>query len=160
GTDADNLSLAGSVSESSFDTSALDLGLGQTYSWRVDEVNEAMDPSTWMGDLWSFTTVDAISVDDMEGYADAEFLEIWATWIDGFDDPANGSLVGANPGIGDFSPESTIVRGGSQSLPLHFDNSAASVSEATRTFDPTQDWTRSGIAISGVAPTMPVVSCM
>ena len=145
GTDADNLSLAGSVSESSFDTSALDLGLGQTYSWRVDEVNEAMDPSTWIGDLWSFTTVDATIVDDMEGYADAEFLEIWATWIDGFEDPANGSLVGADPAIGDFAPETGIVNGGSQSLPIWFDNSTVAISEATRTFEQTQDWTRSGI---------------
>ncbi|MCH8192584.1 MAG: hypothetical protein IIA65_01035 [Planctomycetes bacterium] len=141
GTEADNLSLAGSVSESSFDTLALDLQLDQTYSWRVDEVNEAMDPSTWVGDIWSFTTVDAISVDDMEAYADKEFLEIWATWVDGFDDPANGSLAGGASG----TPETGIVHDGSQSLPMDYDNRTASFSEATRTFDQTQDWTRSGI---------------
>ncbi|MCH8216260.1 MAG: hypothetical protein IH892_05755 [Planctomycetes bacterium] len=146
GTDANNLSLAASVGESSLDTQALDLQLGQTYHWRVDEINDVMDPSTWEGTAWSFTTADAINVDDMESYRDEEFLEIWATWIDGFGDEANnGALVGANPGIGDFLPESTVVHDGSQSLPLHFDNSAASVSEATRTFDQTQDWTRSGI---------------
>ena len=145
GTDADNLSLAGGVSESSFDTAAVDLQLGQTYYWRVDEVNDAMDPSTWTGDIWSFTTADAIVIDDMESYKDAEFLEIWATWVDGFDDPANGALVGANPGIGDFSPESTIVQGGNQSLPIHYDNSAAAQSEATRTFAVALDWTRAGV---------------
>ncbi|MCH7920761.1 MAG: hypothetical protein IIC50_22645 [Planctomycetes bacterium] len=145
GTDADNLSLAGSVSESSFETLSLDLQLDQTYSWRVDEVNDTMDPSTWTGDIWRFTTADAIVIDDMESYKDEEFLEIWATWIDGFEDPANGSLVGADPAIGDFAPETGIVHAGTQSLPLHFDNSSAQVSEATRTFDQTQDWTRSGI---------------
>ncbi|MCH8217480.1 MAG: hypothetical protein IH892_11990, partial [Planctomycetes bacterium] len=141
GTDADSLSLAGSVSESSFDTLALDLQLDQTYSWRVDEVNEAMAPSIWTGDVWSFTTVEAIIIDDMESYKDEEFLEIWATWIDGFDDPANGSLVGGAAGI----PETGIVHAGSQSLPIDYDNRTASVSEATRTFDAPMDWTGHGV---------------
>jgi len=141
GTDASNLSLAGSVSASSFDTMASDLQLDQTYSWRVDEVNDTMDPSTWTGDIWRFTTADAIVIDDMESYKDEEFLEIWATWVDGFDDPANGSLVGGAAG----TPETDIVHGGNQSMPLDFDNRTAQVSEATRTFDQTQDWTRSGI---------------
>ncbi|MFB3079219.1 MAG: hypothetical protein ACE1Y4_14565, partial [Lysobacterales bacterium] len=147
GTDSNNLSLAGSVSESSFDTLAVDLQLSQTYYWRVDEVNDARQPSTWTGDVWSFTIADAIVIDDMESYEDAEFLEIWATWIDGFGDKANnGALVGANPAIGDFSPESTIVHGDNQSLPIHYDNSAAAQSEATRTFAVSQDWTRAGVA--------------
>jgi len=141
GADANDLPLAGSPGESSFSTSALDLQLSQTYAWRVDEINDVMDPSTWEGTVWSFTTADAISIDDMESYKDEEFLEIWATWVDGFDDPANGSLVGGASG----TPETGIVHGGSQSLPLDFDNSSAPVSEATRTFDQTQDWTRSGI---------------
>jgi hypothetical protein len=146
GTDSTNLSLAGSVSESSFDTLAVDLQLSQTYYWRVDEVNDAMDPSNWTGDVWSFTTADTIVIDDMESYEDEEFLEIWATWIDGFGDPANnGALVGANPGTGDFSPESTTVHGGNKSLPIHYDNGGAAQSEATRTFAVSQDWTRAGV---------------
>ena len=145
GTDASGLSLAGSVSESSFDTLALDLQLGQSYAWRVDEINEVMDPSIWEGAVWNFTTADTIPIDDMESYKDEEFLEIWATWIDGFDDPANGSLVGAAPAIGDFAPETGIVNGGSQSLPIWFDNSTVAISEATRTFEQTQDWSRSGV---------------
>jgi len=78
----------------------------------------------------------------MESYRDEEFLEIWATWVDGFDDPANGSLVG-NGASG--TPETGIVHAGGQSLPLSFGNGGAQVSEATRTFDQAQDWTRSGI---------------
>ena len=145
GTDAADLPLVGSVNESSFDTSASDLQLGQTYHWRVDEVNDAMDPSVWSSDTWSFTTAGTILIDDMESYQDVEFLEIWATWIDGFDDPSNGALVGADPAIGDFAPETGIVHGGSQSLSIWFDNGAAAFSEATRTFDQTQDWSRSGV---------------
>ena len=145
GTDAADLPLVGSVNESSFDTLASDLQLGQTYHWRVDEVNDAMDPSVWSSDTWSFTTAGTILIDDMESYQDVEFLEIWATWIDGFDDPSNGALVGADPAIGDFAPETGIVHGGSQSLSIWFDNGAAALSEATRTFDQTQDWSRSGV---------------
>ena len=141
GTNADDLALAGATSDSSFSTDALNLRLGQTYAWRVDEVNEAMDPSTWEGTVWRFTTVDAISVDDMESYRDAEFFEIWATWVDGFNDPANGSLVGGDLG----TPETGIVHGGSQSLPMDYDNSTVSVSEATRTFDAPMDWTAHGV---------------
>ena len=142
GTDPDNLPLAGNVTESGFDTLPLDLQLGQTYSWRVDEVNETEDPSTWAGDTWSFTTVDAISVDDMESYKDEEFFEIWATWVDGFDDPANGSLVG-NGVTG--SPETGIVHGGGKSLPLHYGDGGAAQSEATRTLAAAQDWTKHGV---------------
>ena len=141
GTNADDLALAGATSDSTFSTDALNLRLGQTYAWRVDEVNEAMDPSTWEGTVWRFTTVDAISVDDMESYRDAEFFEIWATWVDGFNDPANGSLVGGDLG----TPETGIVHGGSQSLPMDYDNSTVSVSEATRTFDAPMDWTAHGV---------------
>ena len=141
GSDPSALQLVGSVGESGFDTLALDLELGQSYHWRVDEVNEAMDPSHWASDIWSFTTVDSISIDDMESYADAEFFEIWATWVDGFDDPTNGSLVGGVAGI----PETDLVHGGGQSLPMDYDNSAAAQSEATRTFDAPMDWTGHGI---------------
>ena len=89
----------------------------------------------------------SIVVDDMESYRDEEFLEIWATWIDGFDDPTNnGAIVGAVPSLGDFSPETDRVHGGSQSLPLHYDNRTAAQSEATRTFDTPMDWTEHGVA--------------
>ncbi|MCH7921127.1 MAG: hypothetical protein IIC50_24550, partial [Planctomycetes bacterium] len=142
GTSANDLALAGVASESSFSTGALDLQLGQTYSWRVDEVNEAMDTSTWQGTVWSFTTADTIVIDDMESYKDEEFLEIWATWVDGFDDPANGSLAGGAAG----TPETGIVHGGSQSLPMEYGIGGAALSEATRTFDAPMDWTRHGVA--------------
>ena len=53
--------------------------------------------------------------------------------------------MGAVTALGDFSPETTIVNGGSQSLPIHFDNSAAPLSEATRTFDAVMDWSKHGV---------------
>jgi hypothetical protein len=142
GTDGNDLSLAGRVSASRFDTLASDLQLDQTYYWQVVEVNDTMDPSEWAGPIWSFTTVETVVIDDMESYRDAEFQEIWATWVDGFDDPANGSLVGN--GIAG-SPETERVYGGGQSLPMAYDNSAVAQSEATRTFEAPMDWTRHGV---------------
>ena len=132
--------LVATVDENSYLATALELG--STYHWTIHEVNDAEIPTTHTSNTWSFSTPASLSVDDMESYEDAEFLEIWATWVDGFDDPANnGSLVGGASG----TPETGIVHGGSQSLPLDYDNRTAPVSEATRTFDPAQDWTRSGI---------------
>ncbi|MCH7918429.1 MAG: hypothetical protein IIC50_10635 [Planctomycetes bacterium] len=135
--------LVATVEENSYLAAALELD--STYHWKIHEVNDAEIPTAHASDTWSFSTPASLSVDDMESYKDEEFFEIWATWVDGFEDPTNGSLVGADPAIGDFSPETGIVHAGSQSLPIWFDNSSAPVSEATRTFDQTQDWTRSGI---------------
>ena len=140
GVDADNLAFAGDVSENSFDTLALDLQLGQSYTWRVDEVNEAADPSTWQGAVWSFTTADTIPIDNIESYQDQEFLEIWATWVDGFDDPSNGAVVGNGN-----EAETSVVQEGSQSMPISYNNSASPLSEVTRTFDSAMDWTAHGV---------------
>ena len=86
-----------------------------------------------------------VVVDNMESYQDAAIKEIWVTWIDGFEEAGNGSVVGANPSLENFRPETVNIYGGRQSLPIWYDNSTAPVSEATRTFDPAQDWTQSGI---------------
>ena len=85
--------------------------------------------------------------DDMESYlGQLEPLAIWATWLDGTEfgtnDPGNGSIVGANPLLNDYSAATGLGRG--QSLPIWFDNTAASFSEATRFVD-NEDWTRHGI---------------
>jgi hypothetical protein len=131
------------TTEHAYDTTALDLQLGKTYTWQVDEVNEA---SVWEGDVWTFTIVEPLVFDDMESYQDVEGLEIWATWKDGTDfgtnDPTNGSIVGANPMLNDYGPATGLGRG--QSLPIWFDNTKVSYSEATRFVD-NEDWTRHGI---------------
>ena len=67
---------------------------------------------------------------------------IYDAWIDGLTDGKSGSQVGY-----DQAPfaEKTIVHGGTQSMPLKYDNTAKSFSEAVRTFDPAQNWTASGV---------------
>jgi hypothetical protein len=88
-------------------------------------------------------------VDDFESYNDIDppapkSHRIFESWIDGFGVATNGSLVGHDPPQTSYA-ETTIVHGGNQSMPIWYDNSAALVSEVTRTFDPMQDWSRSGI---------------
>jgi hypothetical protein len=125
------------IAETSYTT---DLDLGQTYFWKVNEVNAVEDPAIWEGDTLAFSTRAYFIVDDFEMYADVEFKEIWAFWTDGFDDPSNGSVVGYD-NIG----ERTIVHSGNQSMPLAYSSTGgATFSETTRSFDDPQDWTRGG----------------
>jgi hypothetical protein len=139
GTSAEDLALAASVTEPSYTT---DLNLGTTYFWKVVEVNAAEAIPEWESDVWSFTTVAAFAVEDFESYNNDD-NRIYDAWIDGLSSPAQG---GSQVGY-DVSPfaEQGIVHGGSQSMPLLYDNSGgASYSEATRTFDTPQDWTKHG----------------
>ncbi len=118
-----------------------------TYYWRIDEVNNTNPDSPWTGILWSFTTANFLVVDDFESYNDLDPAEtdsnrIFNVWIDGYDNPANGSLVGYdNPPFA----EQTIVHGGNQSMPLYYDNSVG-YSEATLTLTYPRDWTENGVS--------------
>jgi len=123
------------------------LNVGTTYYWRIDEVNNAETPSMWQGQIWDFTTVEYLVVDDFESYNDLNEDEpgsnrIYLAWIDGFDNPSvNGSTVG------NFDPpfaERTIVHSGFQSMPFSYDNSVGK-SEATLTLSSNHDWTANGV---------------
>jgi len=117
--------------------------LGQTYYWKVVEVNDAETPASWEGPVWSFSTKTAVVVDDFESYTDLEGSRIYQTWIDGWDNSnANGAIVGY-----DKAPfaEQAIIYGGRQSMPLTYANSPAASSQAERTFDAAQDWTKYGL---------------
>jgi hypothetical protein len=66
---------------------------------------------------------------------------IFNAWIDGYDDPTNGSLIGyANPPFA----EQTNVHSGNQSMPFEYDNSVGK-SEATLTLTSNRDWTVNGV---------------
>ncbi|MEN6423903.1 MAG: LamG-like jellyroll fold domain-containing protein [Phycisphaerales bacterium] len=141
GTDANNLSLVATVDQASYEA---DLNLGETYFWKVIEVNEAEAAPEWEGDVWSFSTVAALVVDGFESYTDnmTENKAIFQTWLDGYEVETNGSVVGY--GQSPFA-ERTIVKSGKQSMPFFYDNSDdATIAEATRTFDEPQDWTKHG----------------
>jgi hypothetical protein len=136
----DGKALAGTTAQTSFSPGSLDLA--KTYYWKVNEVNQATTPSTWPGEVWSFTTIGYLVVDDFESYTDAEGSRIYETWIDGYGTKTNGSQVGYSQGP--FA-ERTTVHGGRQSMPLSYDNSTAAYSEGECTFKPAQDWTVHGV---------------
>jgi len=123
------------------------LEFGQTYYWRIDEVNDAEPNSPWKGDVWSFTAINYHIVDDFESYNDLNKGEpgsnrIFLAWADGFGNPAvNGSVVGhENPPFAEL----TIVHSGNQSMP-YFYNNDMKYSEAVRVLDSVRDWTLDGV---------------
>ncbi|MHC4175523.1 MAG: discoidin domain-containing protein, partial [Planctomycetota bacterium] len=144
---ADGTAPVATVAETSY--GPLDLDLGVTHYWRVDEVNEAETITTWSSDIWTFMTSDNIVVDDFESYndldpGDPDSKRIFNVWIDGFQVPTNGSLVGyENPPFA----EQTIVHGGRQSMPFFYSNTGgAASSEAELTLSPAQNWTEASVA--------------
>ena len=125
-----------------------------TYYWRVDEINDLDPNSPWRGDVWSFTTVNFVVVDDFEDYDDANNI-IYDTWLD---------YVGNNTGmtvgyIETVSMEKDITHTGLQSMPLQYDNDGTinegtdlektgtlyySEAECQLTDEP-QDWTKEDV---------------
>ncbi|MCP4610017.1 MAG: LamG domain-containing protein [Planctomycetes bacterium] len=147
GTDPASLELkaSGNLGSESYDTGSLEWNT--TYYWRIDEANNANPNSPWTGPLWSFTTANFLVIEDFESYNDLDpgdpnSNRIFNAWIDGFDNPAvNGSIVGH--ASAPFA-EQTIVHGGSQSMPMAYDN-AVGKSEATLTLTSNKDWTVNGV---------------
>jgi hypothetical protein len=119
-----------------------------TYYWRIDEVNAA---DTWKGSLWSFTTANFVVVDDFEDYTDDVGSRIFQTWKDGwgYSEPAPGypgNGTGSTVGYAQAPfAEHTTVHGGSESMPLGYDNTGASgkarYSETVREWISQEDWT-------------------
>ncbi len=136
----DGTASAAAVSGPEYETSLM---LDTTYYWKVTEVNEAEAITAWDSEVWSFSTGSFVAVEDFESYTDKEGGRIYEFWVDGYEDAANGSLVGY--GEAPFA-EQTVIHGGKQSMPLAYDNSgSATYSEAKLTFDAPQDWTQHGI---------------
>ncbi|MBW7992497.1 MAG: hypothetical protein FVQ84_21120 [Planctomycetes bacterium] len=147
GADVASLELKGSgnLGAESFEPGQLEWN--NTYYWRVDEANNANADSPWTGPLWSFSTANFLILEDFESYNDLDpddpmSNRIFNVWLDGFDNPAiNGSVVGNE--LPPFA-EQTIIHGGSQSMPMSYDN-AVGKSEATLTLTSSRDWTVKGI---------------
>ena len=129
--------------------SPLSLDLGETYYWKIDEVNMAEIPTILEGEVWNFTTQEYLVVDDFESYndidpPDLESNRIFESWSDGYSLAANGALVGNDPPQPSYA-ETEIVNGGGQSMPLFYSNTGtATYSEAELSLG-SEDWTRAGI---------------
>ena len=155
---------ATTVSTNAVDLSTLNLQLGQTYYWRVDEVNAAEAVSVWPGPVWSFSTVPAWRVDDFERYNNLSPDRPFQTWLDGFGYSAdeffpvgyggNGTGSGVGHDIwglsspyynGDIMETVITIPGSAQSMPLYYANTGGVASETERQFSEPQDWTVNGI---------------
>ena len=93
------------------------LDLGANFYWAVDTVNGI---EIWPGDLWSFTAIGWISVDDMESYTPwtTPGNNIFEIWLDGF-----GDCAGSGNGTGAVLTENADpIFGGVQSMKYDFDN--------------------------------------
>jgi hypothetical protein len=128
------------------------LEYGQTYYWRVDEVNAPPDATVYKGNVWSFTVQNFILIDNFEAY-DANNI-IYENWADYF---VNNSGMT----VGYFDPpyvEQTTVHTGKQSMPLYYDNDGTVnegtalektgtqyYSETKYQFDNAQNWTENGV---------------
>jgi len=132
---------ATTVADSSF--SPANMEYDTTYYWRVDEVNDA---DVYEGAVWSFTTQEFAVIDDFESYTDNEDdgTRIYETWVDGYDDDSNGSLVGYLDSLNGTFGETVIIHKGKQSMPVIYDNTSSALSEAVRTFSPAANWTTHG----------------
>jgi hypothetical protein len=134
-----------------------ELMLNTAYYWRIDEVNGASTDSPWAGNVWSFTTGDFFVIDDFEDY-DSVDNQIWYAWHDGlgYGAPGTPDFFGGNgtgAAVGDETTpsytEETIVHGGSQSMPISYDNNKqglAKYSEVEHTLTNQRDWTEEGVA--------------
>jgi len=85
-----------------FDNNSYDppeaLTLGQTYYWRIDEVNSSDIPE-WPGDIWSFIIAEYLVVDDMDSYQSG-FKEIYVTWLDYyFNDTGAAVFIETSPDL-------------------------------------------------------------
>ena len=154
----------------SLDLSSLGLELGQTYYWRVDEVNEAEAVSVWAGPVWRLSLVDTLSVDDFERYSNVSPNRPFQSWLDGFGYSAdeffptsyggNGTGAGIGHDIwslsspyydGDIMETSSTIPGSSQSMPFYYSNSGGVASETQRTLAVPQDWTIGGASTLSIA---------
>jgi len=112
----------------SFDPGGLQLG--KTYYWRVDEVNDANPNSPWMGNIWSFTVVDRIVLDNFESY-NRQNKPIYETWRQ----------------IGEAFVDISIdpVCSCRQAMKLDYYYDREFYSEAIRTFSHPQNWAAAGV---------------
>ena len=143
------------LGEESYDPGKL--AFNTTYYWRIDEVNGVNPDSPWEGTVWRFTTGDFFAIDDFEDY-NAGDNQIWFAWHDGLGAGAPGTAGyfpgnGTGSAVGDETTasytEETIVHGGSQSMPLAYDNNKqgySKYSETELTLTAQRDWTEAGVA--------------
>jgi len=136
GTDRNALALIGTPTEHTLTPPPLNFGTA--YSWKVNEIGAS---GPYEGDIWSFSTQEYATIDDMESYNDDD-KRIYESWVDGLTTGVSGSQVGYD--VAPFA-ERRIVHTGMQAMPFIYNNSVAPFfSEAEREFSSAQNWTSNG----------------
>ncbi|MHC4587720.1 MAG: hypothetical protein ACYS3N_24640, partial [Planctomycetota bacterium] len=127
---------------------------GRTYYWRVDEYST--DNTISKGNVWSFKVPEYLVIDDLENYNDHPNDRVFETWLDGFgyeqySGNGTGSMVGRRKAP--FA-ERRIIHGGRQAMSIAYNNTGLAgtllYSEAKRTWDVPQDWTKHGVKSLGM----------
>ena len=119
--------------------------LGQTYYWRIDEVNES-GIVEWPGHVWMFTINDYLVVDDMDSYTDDAAIR--AVWKDWYSDPRPQNKNGAEV-FTEMNPAFVHDRRG-RSMRYYYRNFETSAnkyvgSEIEREYASAGDWNAGGV---------------
>ncbi len=137
---ANSTALVGMVSDNSFNVKSLELDLERTYYWKINEVNDAADPSFLDGEIWEFKTQDYFAVDDFESYTNSN---ITGTWTDSWK-TIRGVLggCGVTPVVNEM-----VLHSGGQSMLLEFDNSTSPYEiEVVRGISGRTNWTKNAVS--------------
>lgn len=124
--DADTTSpvYKGRQSVTTYDPGTLDYG--QTYYWRIDELN---DPDIWPGNVWTFSVSNYLVIDDFNAYAEPN--DLTNNW---------DVLGGASIAI------STKPAQSGNAMEFTYTNSAAPYySDVQKVFAENQDWLEGGV---------------
>jgi len=136
---ANGSALVDVVSGTSLNIESLGLDIGTTYYWKINEVNDASDPSVLDGDIWEFKTQDYFVVDDFESY---NGTNVGGTWSDAWE------TINGIPGGSGIQPvvDEMVVHAGVQSMLLDYDNSTSPYFiELVRGVSGRRDWTQNGV---------------
>jgi hypothetical protein len=102
------------------------LEFGQTYYWRVDRINNT---EIWKGDVWEFTVLEYVLVDDFEAYADTN--DLLAVWSDGATNSTGSDIA--------WDPVCSSMR-------FQYDNNEPPFySETALSYGTVQNWIASGV---------------
>lgn len=132
---ADVVDGADAVKYGPLDVNSFDPGplrLNTRYFWRVDEVSTNRPFEPWTGDVWTFETIDQITVEDFDSYR--TYADIWPVWKE------------TAFGYGGMTLETTIARSCSQAGRFgytYYDQNL--FAEVTRQFESPQNWTAMGV---------------
>jgi hypothetical protein len=150
--DVSSAEYIGELDVNSFDPCDLEGGerglrLGETYYWRVDEVNDS-NSTVWKGLVWRFNVEPYLLVDDFEYYDDDANMH--NTWKEDWRISGNSGAT--------ISLDTEVVGGGSQSMKYIFENDGAglgadyyseivaNISELPPTAQIGTDWELAGVA--------------